>query len=180
MSVQKYPVPMRIFHWTISVLVICMLIFGFALANGMDKWPNGGQLIGLHKSFGVLVLLLVILRLATRYNYRAQVPVLASTMPAYERYLAHSVHSLLYLFLFIMPVTGYLMSSFYSKSSGVAFFGIPLPVFLPKNDDLSHFFAEVHEIAAYCLIALLLLHVAGVIKHRFFDKPEHDSLGKMI
>lgn len=180
MSVPKYPLSMRIFHWTVSVLVIFMLALGLALANGLDKTANGPALVGLHKSIGVLILLLVVGRLLNRIAHKDQVPPYAPTMPFYERWAAWVVHRLLYLCLFVIPLSGYMMSSYSPKSSGVAFFGIPLPIFVEKNEELAKAFFEIHETTSFILIGLLVLHLAGVIKHRFFDKPEHDSLSKML
>lgn len=180
MEIQKYPLPMRIFHWTIAVLVIVMLIVGFSLATWLDQSPDKKQILMLHISTGILILMLVIGRLLTRIFYHAKVPPLAPTLPFYERALAYVVHRLLYVFLFVMPLSGFLMVSYNPKNTGIFFYGIPLPSFLPKDEALSKLFWEVHEVSAFCLITLIVLHLAGVIKHRFYDKPEHDSLAKMI
>lgn len=180
MEIKKYPLPMRVFHWTVSILVFVLLFVGFSMSDWLADKPFTGQLYAWHKSFGLLVLLLVMMRAFTRFSYRGRRPELASTLPSHEKWLAHAVHKLFYVFLFLMPLSGYLMSSFNPKSSGVSFFYIPLPNFLPKNEQLAGVFKEAHEVIAFCLIALIVLHVAGVIKHRFFDKPEHDSLSKML
>lgn len=180
MQIQKYPLPMRAFHWTISILVFGMLILGFLMTGWLDKVSYKGELVTWHKSFGVLILCLVVLRLLTRLLHLKSIPPFSSSMPAYEIFLANIVHKLLYVFLLIMPLSGYLMSSLHPKSSGVAFFGISLPQFLPKSQVWSGFFSQIHEISAFALLALITLHVAGVIKHRFFDKPENDSLGRML
>lgn len=180
MEIKKYPLAMRLFHWTISSLVIFMLILGFALAFGLDKTEYKGELIGLHKSLGILILLLVIFRVFTRFNYRKDLPEIAGTLPWYEHALAKAVHYMLYLFLFIMPLSGYLMSAMNPKSVGVFFFGIALPNFLPKDEGLSGLYFDVHEVSAYILCALIFLHLSGVVKHRLFDKPEEDSLSKML
>lgn len=175
-----YPKPMRLMHWTMSVLILALLFVGFSMTNWWSKTSFTEDLYWYHKSFGVVVLLLFIGRVALRYHYRESVPIMAPTLPAWQRVLANVVHKALYLAIAVMVISGYLTSSFYTKTEGVPFFFGYLPQITPKNDAIEAICGEVHEIAAFVLLALLVLHVGGVIVHRFFDKPEHDSLKKML
>ena len=78
----------------------------------------------------------------------------------------------------LMPLSGYLMSNYFGYP--VHLFGLPLPMLVEKNIELGKFFAEVHKFIGFAFIAVLILHFAGVIKHRFFDKAENDVLKRMI
>jgi cytochrome b561 len=180
MTLKKYPLPMRVFHWTISMLIFGMLIVGFLMTGWLSEKPFTGDLFWWHKSFGVLILGLVLLRMLSRVVFHAGIPPLPQSFPASEKILAGVVHKALYLMLLVMPLSGYLMSSFHPKSSGVSLFSLQLPVFLPKNEALAGVFKEIHDLSAWILLALIALHILGVIKHRFFDKPEHDVLGRML
>lgn len=179
MSVTKYPLPMRLFHWTMSIIIICLLIVGFLMTGWWSEKPFTGDLFFWHKSFGVLILILVTMRIPTRFHYRGQRPTMDG-IPVYERRLAEAVHKLLYAFMLIMPLSGFLTSSFHPKSPGVPFFFGYIPNIFPKNLEAAEFFASVHWYSAYILLVLLFLHIAGVVKHRFFDIPENDSLRKML
>lgn len=178
MSSLKYPFLMRAFHWVMSVIIIALLIVGFLMTGWWSDKPFTGDLYFWHKSFGVLILLLIALRIPTRFYYRGQRPTM-DNIPKHERFLAEAVHKLLYVFMVVMPVSGYLMSSFHPESPGVPFFFGYIPNIFPKNLEAAQWLSDVHGISAYCLLVLLFLHVAGVVKHRLFDKPEHDSLRKM-
>jgi cytochrome b561 len=162
-----------------SVIIICLLIVGFLMTGWWSDKPFTGDLYFWHKSFGVVILLLALFRIPTRFYYRGKRPTLDGLV-AWERWLSTAVHKLFYVFIVVMPVSGFLTSSFHPKSPGVSFFFGYIPNIFPKNEALAKFFADVHYISAYCILVLLFLHVAGVVKHRLFDKPENDSLRKML
>lgn len=87
----------------------------------------------------------------------------------------------MYVLIVAVPLMGYSMSSSYTMSDGVFFFGVNLPELLAKNDDLFVVFQWLHKVLAYTLLALIVLHVAGALKHRFFDSdPRNDVLRRML
>lgn len=137
---------------------------------------NRMQIYHLHKSFGVVVLILFFFRFVNRFKNPS--PHLPQTIAKRERTLAHLGHIVLYVFMLAVPLSGYLMSN--SFGYPVHLFSIEMPFLVQKNIELGKFFSGVHKYAAYGLIALLVLHIAGVVKHRFFDKPENDVLKRMI
>lgn len=162
-------------HWLISLLIICMLIFGFILSDMSDKNPMKSELIGLHKSVGMTVLLLMILRLAWRFiNPQPALPI---TVPDWEKFSARSVQVLFYLVLFIMPISGWVMSSL--GGHPVMFWGwfnTALP--FTKNTQLAEEFFTVHGVIAWVIIGLLVLHVGAAFKHHFIEK--NNVLRKML
>jgi cytochrome b561 len=175
----KYPLMMRLFHWTMSIIIIGLIILGFLMQEVFTDEPFTGAMFTWHKSFGVLVLILITLRLFTRYVLRKQVPPMIPSLTTLERWAAVVGHKLLYLLMIIVPVSGYLMSSAFPKSSGIALFGIPLPDALPKSDAVAQVFTLIHQVSAYTLAAVIVLHVAAVIKHRYFDNHPDDILKRM-
>jgi len=137
---------------------------------------NRTDLYLLHKSIGVIILFLVIIRIINRFtNYY---PPLPDTMKRWEIILAHFNHTLVYILMLLVPLSGYLMSNAFGYP--VLLFGVELPFLMQKNLELAPMIHESHWILAYILIAALVLHIAGVIKHRYFDRPEHDVLKRMI
>jgi len=131
-----------------------------------------------HKSFGMLVLCLVLVRLTMRA--RARIPELPSGLPPWEAGTARVAHRLLYALMIIVPCMGYAMSSSYTQSDGVFFFGFNLPELLPKNDARFEVFRWLHRWLAYSLLGVVALHVIGALKHRFIDKDRgNDVLSRM-
>ncbi|MFI4955642.1 MAG: cytochrome b [Gammaproteobacteria bacterium] len=176
---KKYPFSMRILHWTMAVIIIGLIILGFLMGNVLTDEPYTRDLYLWHKSFGVLALMLIVLRIATRFSLKDKIPALSTMMKKYELMAAKVGHVLLYVSMVVVPVSGYLMSSAYPKSSGIFLFGIPLPDALPKNEALAQFFTSVHIVSAYILAALIVGHVAAVIKHRYFDKHRENLLKRI-
>jgi len=90
-------------------------------------------------------------------------------------------HALLYTLMFVVPLMGYAMSSSFTQSDGVFFFGVNLPELLPKNDARFAVFQMLHRYLAYTLLALVAVHVIGALKHRFLDRNrDNDVLSKMV
>jgi cytochrome b561 len=98
-------------------------------------------------------------------------------MSKIEIILSGLVHFGLYVLLFCVPFSGYLMSN--SFGFPVHLFGIKMPFLIGTNYELGKLFAEAHELCAYALLGLVIIHILAVIKHRYFDKPEHDVLKRM-
>ncbi len=121
----------------------------------------------LHKSIGVTLLLLIAVRLYWRVTHEP--PALLASLRTWEKRLATATHHLLYLFMIATPVSGLIMAT-YSKY-GVKWFGVPLIPGL-DNKAIRETFVEVHEIVGIILLAFIILHVAGALKHKFLDKDE--------
>lgn len=167
-TIDKYPAALRILHWVRALLVLGLIAAGWTMTVLDDAIAAKVSLLyPWHKSFGVLVLLIVLAQLAIRAMSRLPGP---APLPARERLLSQAVHVAMYALLLIVPLMGYAMSSSYTDSDGVFFFGIYLPELLPKNDDQFRLFQFLHKTLAYSLLALIILHVAGALKHRYFDK----------
>ncbi len=174
---MKYSLSARILHWSMAIVIIGLLGMGIYMKEFLDKEaPNRMMIYNLHKSFGVLILILILIRFLNRLKNKP--PHLPYTLPKYERILAHLAHIALYIFMVIVPLSGYLMSNSFGYPA--MFFGYEMPFLIAKNFDHGKVFAEIHEVAAYSLLAVVALHILGVIKHRFFDIPENDVLKRMI
>ena len=152
-------------------------MMGFYMTNLLGAQSSNKMFIyNLHKSFGALVLFLVVVRIFIRLS--KPIPPLPNSIHMVIKKLAHSTHLLLYVLMILMPLSGYLMSSYFGYP--VHLFGIPLPMLVEKNVDLGKFFGEAHKFLGLSFVALLSLHIGGAMKHRFFDKKENDVLKRMI
>lgn len=178
---SKYPASMRALHWLRAVIVIGTLSVGLLMVNLPDDLPAKFELLyPNHKQFGVLALLLSLAALLVRS--RSRVPEPPSALAPWERLLSTFTHRAFYVLLIVVPLMGYSMSSTFTQSDGVPFFFFgQLPELLPKNDHWFEVFQLLHRILAYALLALLVLHVAGALKHRFLDKhADADVLRRML
>ena len=166
---MRYHPAQRVIHWLMAIIILSLLAVGIYM-TGLDKEDaNRGQLYFLHKSFGVLVLILIALRVALRVKFGT--PILPAGINSLERRMAHSTHHFLYLLMVAVPLVGIWMSN--SWGYGVSFFGLfDVPFRFPENKEIAPLAGEMHEYLAYGLLALVVLHVAGALKHRFFDKND--------
>lgn len=176
----RYPLALRLLHWTRAVLIVGIVGAGWLMTSLGDAVPmKYGTLYPLHKSFGLLVLSLVVVQIAVRL--RTELPPPAAAIAVWERRLSGLVHTAMYLLLVSVPLMGYAMSSSYTHSDGVTFFGIPVVELLPKDDARFAAFQWLHRVMAYMLLAMIVLHVAGVVKHRWFDRRAgSDILPRML
>lgn len=153
-------------HWVVAALIFILLSVGFIM-TAMDFSPAKIQIYGLHKSFGILVLVAVVLRAAWRFG-NPKVRDLETHM-AWEKILAKIAHTLLYIAMFAMPMTGWLMSS--AGDFPATFFGLfDLPPLVAKDEALFEVFRVAHTVIAFVIIVVVGLHVAGALKHHFVDR----------
>jgi cytochrome b561 len=165
---DRYGVPAQIFHWVIAALIVTQ----FALAWTADDLPLGAHKLGLlarHKSVGMTVLMLAVLRLAWRVWHPA--PPLPTGMKRYERMAARGTHIAFYVLLFAMPLTGWMMSS--AKNYSVSWFGLfTWPNLIGKSEPAFDFLKETHDLLSDALFAIAVLHILAALKHHFWDRDE--------
>lgn len=159
-------------HWILAVIIIGMLILGLYMTTLPDT-VNKFKLYRWHKEWGVVVLMLAVIRLIWRANNVA--PLLQ--LPWWEKMAAHGAHYALYFFMFSMPLTGWLMSS--AAGFSVSFFGIfILPDLVPNSEPLRKLFGMAHEWLGYGLIATIIGHAGAAFQHHFIYKD--DILRRML
>jgi cytochrome b561 len=163
---MRYGAVAQAFHWVIAALIVVQ----FVLANLADDLPIGAHKLALlarHKSFGMTVLMLAILRLLWRLKNSP--PALPDHMSPLERKLARATHTAFYVLLFAMPMTGWLMSS--AKNYSVSWFGLfTWPNLIGKNEAAFDFLRSTHHTLAAILLTIAILHVLAALKHHFWNK----------
>ena len=175
-NIEKYDISLRIIHWLMAAIIIGLIAVGWYMADLSRESPLKGTLVGIHKSFGALILILFVVRVILRIKKGA--PPLPETIRPMDRRFAALGHLLLYFFILIVPLSGYAMSNLYGY--GVNLFGIPLPKIFFENKALGEIAHEAHEVLPCILLAIIAAHVVAVIKHRYFDKPGNDVLPRML
>lgn len=162
----RYGAIAMLFHWVIVALIIVQ----FLLANkehGMPLGPAKIAVLAQHKSIGITILLLAILRLIWRFF--GAVPADPPRAPRWQIFLAHGTHYLLYALLFIIPLVGWLMSS--ARSFSVSWFGlVTLPDLIGPNRSAYSFLHETHEFLANVLLYVAVIHALAALKHHFIDR----------
>ena len=161
-------------HWLIAVLFFGMLGLGFYM-QGLPLSPDKLKLYSWHKWVGVTVFLLALFRIAWRVTH--QPPPLPGSMPRLIQIAAHAGHHMLYMLMFLIPLSGWLMSS--AKGFQTVWFGIlPIPDLIEKNKLLGDLLQTVHVSLNYLFIAVLIGHIGAALKHHFIDKD--DILTRML
>jgi cytochrome b561 len=158
MSQQRYTLPAIALHWGQAIVVLWLLWLGWTMTD-LPKGAERSAAYGLHKSLGLLALLLVSLRLVWRRGNPAPRPITGG----WEAKLATATHHALYLFLFLAPLAGYLASSF--TPYAIKFFGFELPKAGWPDESLNSLFKLLHVVFVWGGAGLIALHVAGAIKH---------------
>lgn len=151
-------------HWIVGLAFIGVFIIGAYLSD-LPRGPEKMELVALHKSFGVLILLIALAR-AFGESRRAIPP--ASVMPAWQEKVAKAVHGLLLLATLAMPLSGIAMNIGGGRALEV--FGYTLVAAGEKVVWLQELGAAVHKTAPPIIIAIVLLHIAAVLKHHLIDK----------
>ena len=173
-SLRRWGSIAQLLHWVIVALIILQV----TLALIADDLPLGMKKLAMlarHKSVGITILGLAALRLIWRWTNPT--PALPDGLKPYERALAHFTHAALYLLLFAMPLSGWMMSS--ARGFPVSWFGlIQLPDLVPKSKPLYEALLQTHDLLALALGAVVLLHVAAALKHHYVLKD--DVLRRML
>jgi cytochrome b561 len=170
----RYGAVSQLFHWVIAALIVVQ----FTLAWSAVDLPNGLHKLALlarHKSFGMTILMLAILRLLWRLAHPA--PALPDRMSSFEHRAARATHAALYVLLFAMPLTGWMMSS--AKNYAVSWFGwFTWPNLIGKNEAAFNFLRATHETLSNLLFAVAVLHILAALKHHFWNRD--DVLVRML
>ena len=174
-------------HWLIGIAILFMFILGWFMTElpkesakttsfdifnlGLMTWEVAKEesprafYFNLHKSIGLTILMLIVLRMYWRFTHRP--PAFLNSMKLWEKRLAKATHHSLYLLMFLIPLSGIIMSA--GSKYGIKWFGIKV---IPGFDDkaIRELFFEFHEIFGLLLLLLLIFHILGAIKHSNIDK----------
>ncbi len=170
-AAKQYTQVAVILHWLIALAIITMLASGLVMGSDMLEKSLRFNMYQWHKSLGVIVLWLVGLRLLWRITHKP--PALPESLNDNEKFWAHTGHWILYIWMFVMPLSGWVLISSSSWGVPTLIFGGPEWPHLPgmKGDKEIHDLAEeIHEFFGYSFIALIVGHVLAVIMHKVKHK----------
>lgn len=174
MSANNYTRTAIALHWLVAVLIVGTFLVGLYM-HDLPLSPMKLKIYSWHKWAGVTVFLLAALRLVWRLGH--QPPPLPEAMPRWQQLAAHGLHHLLYLFMVVIPVSGWLMSS--AKGFQTVWFGVlPLPDLVGKDQALGDLLQTVHMVLNFSFAFLVGVHVAAALKHHLVDRD--DTLVRML
>lgn len=161
-------------HWLMAMMVIGVIFVGFFMVS-LEKGPDKLQIIQIHKASGFLILMLALFRwywMLTSEKLQA-LPGMANRDIA----ISHAFKWALMLMLLAQPVSGWLMSM--AAGHGIDFYGLfEIPVWIEKNKAISSFFHKIHEIGAFVISGIVVLHILAALRHHFIVKD--DTLNRML
>jgi cytochrome b561 len=156
-------------HWLVALLLLGQFAFGLMLDEVPRGTPARGYYVNLHKSTGLLIGLLIVLRVGWRLSHEA--PPLPASMPGWQRRAATSSHLALYLCMLVLPLSGYLASNF--SKHGIKFFNVlRWAPWGPDDKMLYAVFNQAHKLGATLLAVLVTVHVLAVAKHMLLDRDD--------
>ena len=171
---ERYTRVAIILHWLIAVILIANIVLAwqFDEAKGLAKF----QLFQIHKSLGITVLVLSLVRLGWRFVNPPPAPL--ASMKAWEKFASLAVHLGFYGIMIGLPMTGWLMVSASPRNIPTLLFGVIELPYLPfvhglaveQAKELAESFGEAHEVLAWITYGLLGLHVGAALKHQFIDR----------
>ena len=155
----------QLLHWLVAALILCQFVLAQFAANA--SLFERLALLARHKSVGMTILVLATIRLLWRaFDTR---PSTLAGLPRYQHLIARVSHGLMYLLLFALPLTGWLMSS--ALNTPVSYFGLfTWPDLLEPRQDLGDRLAVVHANLFKALAALVALHASAALFHHFIAK----------
>jgi len=163
---ERYGAVSQLLHWTVVALVITQFVLGFTAA-GMPISMQRLVLLARHKSFGMTILALAILRLLWRLFSPA--PALPAGMPPLQKTAAHLSHALLYALLISMPIVGWITSS--ASHLTVTWFGLfAFPNLVGPDQELAKLAKATHAAMAWTLLVTASLHALAALWHHFVHK----------
>ena len=186
---RRYGLVAMTLHWSMALLLVVMIVFGIrmvevqrelAATGNFDLTVFGLNIFAayqLHKSFGFLLFVLVLVRLG--WKLVNPHPALPPGMPRHEIALAQFTHVALYALMLGIPVVGWLTASASPYEIDTVIFGLfTLPHPLAADGDLERLLSTIHFYMAMALLGVLALHVAGALKHHFVSRD--DVLRRML
>lgn len=164
----------RLLHWTIALLIIGLVVVGLL----MQELPNSLfklKVYAWHKSFGLTVLALVLIRLGWRLIDRR--PAYPPDLPRWQRRLSGIAHGLMYLLMLGMPLSGWLYNS--ASNFPLRWFNlVSVPSLAGPDPELKRLALDIHVYGFYLLAMLLSLHVAAALHHHFVKRDA--TLARML
>jgi cytochrome b561 len=161
-----YSAVAKLLHWLVASFVLSTIPIAFWMSN-ISPGPLQDKLYNLHKSFGISILALMLLRIT--YRLTAGAPAPDPTLVPWQRAVSSTMHTLLYVLLLAMPVVGWIANSAYGAPT--PFFGLfDLPPIVGKNEPLSERLFTLHRWTGWVVTTLAAMHIGAALQHHFIHR----------
>ncbi|NTS75588.1 cytochrome b [Catenovulum sp. SM1970] len=165
-SPTSYNTTSKCLHWLTGILVLALFGLGFWMVDLSYYHAWYRTSMELHKSIGVILALLFIWRLVNRLTSTQPSPI---AKQAWQKLAAHMTHLMLYVLVFSIFITGYLISTADGRSIEI-FELIAIPALIAEGEQQAELAGSIHKWLAYSVIGLVVLHATAALKHHFIDK----------
>jgi cytochrome b561 len=167
--------PAKLLHWVGAILILLLLGHGWWMTHMAARPDRFAHYLG-HAAMGYDLLALLILRLLWRWTHA--VPALPSNLARWERISAQAGHIALYVLMLGSALTGWALAGTFRRPMNQDMFGLPVPQIVASQDRFLHdLFEESHMVLSYLLAALIVVHIAGALRHHFMK--HNDVLRRM-
>lgn len=153
------------FHWTIAALIAGSMTSG--ILHGYVDDATAARIMLIHKPAGITILALSFARVVWRLSERSPPP--ADVSYRWDRLLARFTHTMLYVLMLAVPLAGWAAASGHGALSYFGLFDVPS---LPLTEAEASRAGDVHSFLALLMLGLMLLHIAGALKHHLVDKDD--------
>jgi len=161
---ETYDAVAKALHWSMAIAIIGMIVLGIYVSR-LPPSMRTFRLFDTHKSMGIALMMLALLRLLWRF-FRGAPETLRDGAKRWELFVAHLVHVLLYLLMIGIPLIGWVGAS--ASGLPMTFFGIvDIPRIVSPSKDLQQIFLLTHDWLNWFLMSLIALHIAGALKRHF-------------
>jgi cytochrome b561 len=165
---NHYPASSKLLHWLVAICVLTTAPVAIAMVS-IGKGSTQDALYNFHKSLGLLILLLMILRLVNRLALGAPLP--DPEIEAWQKTVSAIVHTSLYVLLIAMPIVGYIANA--ASDTETPFFGLfTVPPILGTHEELSKQLFTIHRWVGFLVIILALTHIGAALYH-YFIRHDH-------
>ncbi|MBF0213859.1 MAG: cytochrome b [Magnetococcales bacterium] len=166
-ATDPYDPVARWIHWGMALMLFALVGLGFYATSLTYYDPLYHRSVFWHRSLGLLVFALAVIRLGWRWRHPP--PPLPADTPNWEHQAALWTHRLLYALMFLLPITGYLIST--ADGRGVTLFGwFEVPALLEPDKERATRVGQLHLGAAILFSGLVAMHVAAALKHHFINR----------
>jgi cytochrome b561 len=167
-----YPSSSKWLHWLVAASVLIMIPIGIVMGR-VAQGPLQNTLYTLHKSFGILILALMVARLVNRFVVGAPAP--EPGLKRWQRAVSSATHGLLYVLLVLQAIGGWLANSAYGAPT--PFFGLfELPALRGKDQAFAEQVFAAHRVFGFVIAALAAMHVAAALQPYFIKRDKSDPL----
>jgi cytochrome b561 len=162
-------------HWSMAAIILLIMIPAGLTMTRLGEGATTSALYELHKSFGLIVIGLAVIRAAVRLARGA--PPVEPDVPSWQRFAAYVSHYALYMLIFLVPLTGWAATSACCAPVNL-FWTVPLTLPAPEGEDIAKAIFRLHYGLVYTLMAIVAVHVAAALQHHYIRRDR--TLARML